>query len=378
MDEDSKVSLGEQDYLDILGLIEKFNDCECRSDLNTAIKNHLLPMFQASTCLYGWSNNDISSIDVTETINMPEEMNGAVIKEFIAYDPLSALLAQSSRPVMAHDVDVPREKLHQGFGRFLHEKPEFKDNAKGFFDKYKTALVAMDKPASSLGMGIHRLSPNNQPFERKDIRRMELIRPHLLSKIKSIILSEELGLYKSLTQETLGTSKVAIALVKLDTRIIYHNAAFKNILDLSDGQKLPEELAILLNQEISSFESPIDTGHSKIKLPFYLYEGKSYRLSLSVLKGQDESQNYTLLIRLKPVVESYAKMNLLMQETGLTSREMEVCILIKDGITNQEISSRLFLSIHTVKNHVNSIYKKLNIHTRPQLVALLNREDNDE
>ena len=375
---DSKVSLGEQDYLDILGLIEKFNDCECRSDLNTIIKNHLLPMFQASTCLYGWTNNDISSIDVLELVNMPEEMNGYLIKEFIAYDPLSSLIAQSSRPVMAHDVDVPREELHKGVERFFNEKPEFKENGKRFFDNYKTALVAMDKSSSNLGMGIHRLSPNHQLFEIEDVRRMELIRPHLLSRIKSIILSEELGRCKTLIQETLGTSKLATALVKLDTRVIYHNEAFKSILDLSDGQKLPEELATLVNQETSSFKSPIDTGHSKIKLPFYLYEGKFYRLSLSVLEGQGEGQNCTLLIRLKPVFESYAKMNLLMQQAGLTSREMEVCILVKDGIADQEISSRLFISSHTVKNHAKSIHKKLKVNTRPQLVALLNQEDKAE
>ncbi len=52
---------------------------------------------------------------------------------------------------------------------------------------------------------------------------------------------------------------------------------------------------------------------------------------------------------------------------------MEVCILVKDGIANQEIASRLFISPHTTKNHIKSIHKKLDVNTRAQLVAFLNQ-----
>jgi len=62
-----------------------------------------------------------------------------------------------------------------------------------------------------------------------------------------------------------------------------------------------------------------------------------------------------------------------MQEASITGREMEVCCLIKDGFENKEIASRLFISIHTLKNHVRHIYQKIGVHTRAQLVALLNK-----
>ena len=48
----------------------------------------------------------------------------------------------------------------------------------------------------------------------------------------------------------------------------------------------------------------------------------------------------------------------------LSAREMEILRLIADGLTNQEIASRLYLSVHTVKNHVHRILDVLGVHSR--------------
>lgn len=53
---------------------------------------------------------------------------------------------------------------------------------------------------------------------------------------------------------------------------------------------------------------------------------------------------------------------------GLTSREIEVLQELADGITNQEIASRLFISENTVKNHIHNILEKLNINNRREAI----------
>lgn len=48
----------------------------------------------------------------------------------------------------------------------------------------------------------------------------------------------------------------------------------------------------------------------------------------------------------------------------LSSRELEVLTLIGRGRSNDEIAKALFISPHTVKNHVSSIYRKLGVRDR--------------
>ncbi|MBL7065917.1 MAG: tetratricopeptide repeat protein [Anaerolineae bacterium] len=53
----------------------------------------------------------------------------------------------------------------------------------------------------------------------------------------------------------------------------------------------------------------------------------------------------------------------------LSERELEVLRLIAEGLSNQEIARRLFLSLSTVKWHTSNIYGKLGVKNRTQSVA---------
>ena len=55
----------------------------------------------------------------------------------------------------------------------------------------------------------------------------------------------------------------------------------------------------------------------------------------------------------------------------LSDREIEVFEELKTGASNKEIAGRLFVSVHTVGNHLRSIYKKLGVHSRAELLAQL-------
>ena len=52
----------------------------------------------------------------------------------------------------------------------------------------------------------------------------------------------------------------------------------------------------------------------------------------------------------------------------LTETEMKVLRLIGEGLTNQEIASRLSVQIDTVKKHLFNIYRKLDVKNRTQAV----------
>jgi DNA-binding NarL/FixJ family response regulator len=58
----------------------------------------------------------------------------------------------------------------------------------------------------------------------------------------------------------------------------------------------------------------------------------------------------------------------------LTRREQEIADLVCIGFSNKQVAQYLTVSEDTVKLHLNKIYKKLAVRSRPALAALVMAE----
>lgn len=56
------------------------------------------------------------------------------------------------------------------------------------------------------------------------------------------------------------------------------------------------------------------------------------------------------------------------KEHGLSAREAEIIALITQGLTNEDITTRAYLSINTVKSYIRSAYQKMGVTRRSQAV----------
>jgi DNA-binding NarL/FixJ family response regulator len=56
--------------------------------------------------------------------------------------------------------------------------------------------------------------------------------------------------------------------------------------------------------------------------------------------------------------------------TALSTRETQVLTLVADGLSNQQIAARLFVSQATVKSHLVHIFAKLDADSRTAAVAI--------
>jgi DNA-binding CsgD family transcriptional regulator len=116
-------------------------------------------------------------------------------------------------------------------------------------------------------------------------------------------------------------------------------------------------------------------------------ESETKELSLSKWSG-DGFPHYLRGILIKPVqrinlfsyilmlVEPVRKKRYLPFEQlkvkfNLTKRELEVIQLLCEGLPNKEISERLFVSEHTVKDHLKNIMGKLGVSSRNKIMATL-------
>lgn len=60
---------------------------------------------------------------------------------------------------------------------------------------------------------------------------------------------------------------------------------------------------------------------------------------------------------------------------ALTATEIAILRQIADGLSNEQIAGRMFLSVETIKTHVRYILLKLNAANRSHAVALAFRAD---
>lgn len=75
----------------------------------------------------------------------------------------------------------------------------------------------------------------------------------------------------------------------------------------------------------------------------------------------------------QPLPSQEERLNAFIQKYELSSREIEVLNLIREGASNGEISAKLFISENTVKFHVRNILKKTGCSNRTELITALNR-----
>jgi DNA-binding NarL/FixJ family response regulator len=61
--------------------------------------------------------------------------------------------------------------------------------------------------------------------------------------------------------------------------------------------------------------------------------------------------------------------------TSLTRRELEVLLLLADGLKQREIADRLVISPKTVGTHIEHVLSKLDVHSRAEAVAAAYRRD---
>lgn len=107
-------------------------------------------------------------------------------------------------------------------------------------------------------------------------------------------------------------------------------------------------------QEISSDQSLGTQGTSIYKKPFSTYVLFGGSLFLLLVLG------YFSLAQKKKLVQKKAK-------EALTNQELNILNAIREDKTNKEIASHLFISLSTVKTHINNIYKKLGVNTREEI-----------
>ena len=71
--------------------------------------------------------------------------------------------------------------------------------------------------------------------------------------------------------------------------------------------------------------------------------------------------------------ENFVLNESLITQLELSKRELEILGLLSKGLSNQEIASKLFISLSTVKTHNQNLFEKLEVERRTQAVEKAKR-----
>ena len=163
----------------------------------------------------------------------------------------------------------------------------------------------------------------------------------------------------------------------------------EGMLSLKEGK--PD--IVLLDINLEGKQDGIDLGkyiHEKLGIPFVFLSSYSDKNTLDRAKQVQPSgylvkpfHEKTLLTTLEISLANFAgfsnpknvDLNLdainSFLHSPLSQREFEVLQLIYGGKTNQQISQELYISINTLKRHINNAYVRLDVNTRTTAIKKL-------
>jgi DNA-binding CsgD family transcriptional regulator len=96
-------------------------------------------------------------------------------------------------------------------------------------------------------------------------------------------------------------------------------------------------------------------------------DGRWVRIEAAALEGEREGE-VAVNLRSATARETF---DLLCRVYALSPREREIVSLLVDGLDTKAIAGRLFISAHTVQDHLKSVFAKVGIHSRRELLATL-------
>lgn len=216
---------------------------------------------------------------------------------------------------------------------------------------------------SSLKIDSIGLFRDDWSFTERDRTILNLLQPHLMQARQT---AQALAESKQL-QACLNTAGSIILNSEGRIQVLTQKAEHLLKQYFHDFEHLSRTLPDCLKQWVKYQRSLLSNQNDSLKplAPLKVEQGNTL---LNIRLATDPANNHYLLLlseqkrpRLTPQ---------LLETLGLTPREAEVLFWIMDGKTNAEIASLLYLSVSTVRKHLEHIYAKLDVQTRAAAVVV--------
>ncbi|MBK5480951.1 hypothetical protein JFV29_03225 [Peribacillus sp. TH16] len=231
----------------------------------------------------------------------------------------------------------------------------------GFYDELGVYLVHQAKLLGAIGLVRYE---HEEPFNAKDTFKLEILAKSISFSLANFLLLEEIGAQKK-TLEMLSNASSTGQILFNSAMTIYHaNSAAKEICSIHFASQVIRNPVQQFLQEVIWKENWKLGLISKILLP------TRQEVTIYIMKADISKDHYAAYLSLSDEKEVHHLI-----EEKLTTKERDILAYITKGYTNEEVSKELFISVNTVKRHLQNIYRKLGVKNRTSLSYLVMMRD---
>lgn len=334
--------------------------------LHHLVLTSLHRLFGYDKCIF-WSIDKGGNVFDPITYNVHDKVIERYYSKYINMDPMhpQKVLNLLNKKRVIDCKEFKDFKKSEIFNDFL--KPF------NFYDAIALYLVEGNK---LIGVISIMRNPNEKGFNTCDTARLEILGKYvsklLINHSKLMEKEYELKFFQAHSDQSL----IGLIIFDQSFRVHYCNTAAMDyckelLIKAERWSSIPEQfIRSFLPTDIKDWQ----LGYIK---PILCTSLK--RLTIHIVPcinfkpAADEKYRYLLYMQpelTSPLCVDSSRIDLL-----LTPRERELADLVFQGLSNQEIAENLFISLYTVKSHLQNIFKKLNITSRTELCSKLHKQN---
>ena len=200
----------------------------------------------------------------------------------------------------------------------------------------------------------------DRPFEEQDLELLASVGPRLGSALRRSVMDPSDG-------GAVEPSPPGVIVLDRDLRLVSWTAGARAWIDALPSARLFAAWGMLpsvVYPAATLARSGTATGaHALLRA----VDGRWVMIEAAPLEGQRDGE-IAVNLRGATATETF---DLLCRVYALSQRERDVVALLVAGLDTRAISQRLFISPHTVQDHLKSVFDKVGIHSRRELLATL-------
>jgi len=352
--------LAESDYTKILSFIAATKNYH--NDYQQHVLNQLNEIFGYQYSTFNLINHNLELCN-TRLFNISEKSKNRYYEYYHKtdiFDPRVILNLHNNKKVVAISDIMPTAQ---------YENTEFYlDFLKEDMLYYELAIPL--KINNDLIGGIGVFKQKDDPFTDRDIAILNRVNEFIASEFWTFLqysnINKECQVYSNYFDETPAG---VIIIDKRCSIIRYNKAAEAFAANLQLGNSPYDSMKHFIHEAFSKFSHKLK--NDRLDFKFYY---KSYKITIiyNLISSICEGLDPVYMIFITEGGGEKWGVPCLPESYNLTERESEILTLVKNGLSNGEIAETLFISKHTVKAHMENIFKKLKVNNRTAALHRIN------